>query len=107
MVLKIEPKQPGPLFGEELADECNRFYENSLRPSFKRVLKEGDFLYLDFSSTKGSCVNTAAFYKKTFGRLVEEFGVDVVYRKLGLVSNTPEMIRLKMGKVLSGEMEDR
>lgn len=73
------------------------FYEKILKPKFEEAIAKETQLDVNLDFTNGY---TASFINQCFGSLVEEFGIEQVYRTVSIISNEePQWINYIYGTV--------
>ena len=89
---------PGLHYQSLSENSAEEFYYTVLNPAFAACYKDNTTLTMDLDGTEGYA---ATFLDECFGRLIYDFGRDVVYAHLGLKSeDEPHWISFITGPVM-------
>ena len=83
-------KLPGARFRSDGKDSGEQFYEEKLKPMWKKIEKTDDILTLNLDGTLGYA---SSFISEVFTRLVKDFkDVDRIKKKLNIISNDEPLL---------------
>lgn len=75
---------PGPRFKSQGDSSGEEYFESILKPNFEKVITDSTKLFVDLDGTAGYA---SSFIDEAFGKLVMEFGIDIVKSHLEVISN--------------------